>query len=693
VKKLTHDRKITRSNITIGSPMFMAPEQITHDTVDARTDVYALGVVAFMLLSAQTPFPMGGALEICMAHVMQPPRDFSDVAPLVEIPGAYRDIVFKALSKDPEGRYASVQEMSLAFARTLGVDASGRVADNSGSIPVGASGRGAGEWTDAQTIEDEQDFLGGFAFLDDQSDCSIDLIPQPDIFLSKRGDLQELREKDPSDYAAFIDLNCPFCFAVHERLSRWGVSHKLEWKFVQHANHLMEGPFTLSQENRLSSEVLSAHHRAPDVKIILPSKWCDGELASLLLTQIQKVYPEASDQMRNAVYRALWHEDLNIDDTEVLQGLLAQNDLPDSLIVECEESRSLLQAYQNEWETGNFDFSIPVIQQAKTRRSHVGLGTKRSLMEFLLEKRSRLIDSTACYYQRKPTILVCGSMQNVWPIIEHLRACTEFLQAQTATEAIETIGIHSHADVLVLDDESLSPEDVDKIAKAARARTLPWALLTRDTSTEHEVETLSRGAAEFIDIGQDVRVGRARLHRLIRSRLTPEYLERREELDTLTRLPSRRSFLRAFEGCWSDSRETGQVLSILLFNLDQFKKYNDSMGYLAGDHALQQVAALLKHNVNSPDSRLARFGGDEFIALLPDVGSNKAINIGLAAKQALIELHLSTTTGEVEQDLSMSVAVVTITPAKDAEAEIIFERVDRAMSDAKKTGPNSLIAS
>ncbi len=87
----------------VGTPPYMAPEQFTGAGYDARVDIYALGCLAFAILTGRPPF-VGGAMEVMDAHVGTPPPRPGDVAPAARIPRALEDLVLRCLAKDPKDR-------------------------------------------------------------------------------------------------------------------------------------------------------------------------------------------------------------------------------------------------------------------------------------------------------------------------------------------------------------------------------------------------------------------------------------------------------------------------------------------------------------------------------------------------------------------------------------------------------------
>jgi serine/threonine-protein kinase len=105
---------LTHTRAMLGSPMYMSPEQMRSSrTVDARSDVWALGVVLFELLSNQRPFEAETLPDLCLSVVAAPPRPLLGIRP--ELPHGLVDIVNRCLHKDPAARFANAAELALAL--------------------------------------------------------------------------------------------------------------------------------------------------------------------------------------------------------------------------------------------------------------------------------------------------------------------------------------------------------------------------------------------------------------------------------------------------------------------------------------------------------------------------------------------------------------------------------------------------
>lgn len=111
IARLAQGSNLTQEGITIGTPAYMSPEQATAAAVDSRTDLYALGVILYEMITGQQPFSDEGSLSILLKHLNEPVPSISRFLP-VEDP--YLDaVIFRAMAKDPGDRYATAQDFAV----------------------------------------------------------------------------------------------------------------------------------------------------------------------------------------------------------------------------------------------------------------------------------------------------------------------------------------------------------------------------------------------------------------------------------------------------------------------------------------------------------------------------------------------------------------------------------------------------
>ena len=161
-------------------------------------------------------------------------------------------------------------------------------------------------------------------------------------------------------------------------------------------------------------------------------------------------------------------------------------------------------------------------------------------------------------------------------------------------------------------------------------------------------------------------------------------MHRQATRDPLTGLANRRQVMEQLDGDISESRENGQPLSVLLFDLDKFKSFNDNHGHAAGDLVLKQFARILKENAKRKVDLAGRFGGEEFLMVLPGMGEAEASRVADAVRAGCHKTSLKVPTGEqVSFTTSIGIAVL---GDQDEDRTRLLQRADEALYAAKDGG-------
>ncbi|MEW6021834.1 MAG: sensor domain-containing diguanylate cyclase [Pseudomonadota bacterium] len=161
--------------------------------------------------------------------------------------------------------------------------------------------------------------------------------------------------------------------------------------------------------------------------------------------------------------------------------------------------------------------------------------------------------------------------------------------------------------------------------------------------------------------------------------------------DDLTRLANRRRFDETLAAEHERARRSGLPFSLVLLDVDHFKKFNDRYGHVAGDDCLRQVAGAIATGPRRPTDLAARYGGEEFAVILPDTDRDGARAVAEKIRQAVLALnvaHADCACGQV----SISLGVHTCRPAADAASTPLacIEAADAALYRAKMDGRNRL---
>ncbi|MDX2232820.1 MAG: diguanylate cyclase [Leptolyngbyaceae cyanobacterium bins.349] len=164
-------------------------------------------------------------------------------------------------------------------------------------------------------------------------------------------------------------------------------------------------------------------------------------------------------------------------------------------------------------------------------------------------------------------------------------------------------------------------------------------------------------------------------------------LHRLAMLDGLTQIPNRRQFDEILEQEWKRSQREQLSLSLLMCDVDFFKRYNDTYGHQAGDECLQTVAQTLQRSLKRPADVCARYGGEEFVILLPNTALDGAMHVANLIHQDLAHLHLPHTQSQYQR-ITLSIGIAAVIPRAERSRSDIIHQADQALYAAKSQGRN-----
>ncbi|WP_165244423.1 diguanylate cyclase [Paludisphaera soli] len=163
-------------------------------------------------------------------------------------------------------------------------------------------------------------------------------------------------------------------------------------------------------------------------------------------------------------------------------------------------------------------------------------------------------------------------------------------------------------------------------------------------------------------------------------------LQAQATTDGLTGVSNRRHFDQTLAREWDRHARTGAPLSVLLLDVDHFKKYNDFHGHLAGDDCLREVARTIQGAVARPGDLAARYGGEEFAAILPETDRVGAVAMAGIVSERLRLKRLAHGAPGAGPTLTLTIGCATMVPDLGRPASEILAQADRALYDAKAAG-------
>ena len=156
--------------------------------------------------------------------------------------------------------------------------------------------------------------------------------------------------------------------------------------------------------------------------------------------------------------------------------------------------------------------------------------------------------------------------------------------------------------------------------------------------------------------------------------------------DGLTGIANRRMFDTAYSVEWAKAQAVGEPLSLIVVDIDCFKQYNDHYGHLQGDECLKRVAHALETAASRTRDMCARFGGEEFVLILPATDEAAALMVAERARKLLAREQIPHARSSAASVVTVSMGLGTLIPGQHDEASAFLEMVDRRLYRAKSEG-------
>ncbi|GGY05721.1 hypothetical protein GCM10007160_36580 [Litchfieldella qijiaojingensis] len=171
-----------------------------------------------------------------------------------------------------------------------------------------------------------------------------------------------------------------------------------------------------------------------------------------------------------------------------------------------------------------------------------------------------------------------------------------------------------------------------------------------------------------------------------------DHLHQISTIDGLTGIANRRRFDAFLSEEWRRAKRSGQELSILFMDIDNFKAFNDNYGHVMGDDCLRDVARALTQTVSRASDLVARYGGEEFVCVLSDTDLHGALAVARRIHAAVLDLAIPHAFSDTHDCISLSIGVASATPNKQgATPDQLLETADRHLYQAKSDGRNCVI--
>ena len=289
-------------------------------------------------------------------------------------------------------------------------------------------------------------------------------------------------------------------------------------------------------------------------------------------------------------------------------------------------------------------------------------------------------------------LIVDDEKQNRLLLTELFGTTYKIIQAKNGVQALEKARQH-RPDLILLD--VLMPEMdgmgvLRELKRDDATRLIPVIFITALSSATDEANGLNLGAVDYISKPFHPPIVRVRVRNQLQLLHQRRLLEQLASLDGLTGIPNRRQFDATLLKEWHRCQRNQQPLSLIVADVDFFKKYNDALGHAAGDRVLQEVAATLRQAARRPGDLVARYGGEEFVLLLPETDATSAQALAEGLQQLLHSKAFAHPNSSLGPWLTMSMGGNTIVPSPTALDPEFFALADAALYRAKHQGRNQV---
>lgn len=295
------------------------------------------------------------------------------------------------------------------------------------------------------------------------------------------------------------------------------------------------------------------------------------------------------------------------------------------------------------------------------------------------------------YYKKQSILIVDDSEFHRKYLSDILHSQYEVRVAKNGETALAIACSDDPPDVILLDVvmPELDGYEVCKRLKAIEMTSeIPIIFITGKMDVADEILGFELGAVDYISKPFNPIIVKARVNTHMKLKRYRDYLESMSYIDGLTKIPNRRKFDEYFELMWSMSLRENKILSIIMIDIDYFKLFNDRYGHQNGDDCLIKVAKQLADTVSRKTDFVGRYGGEEFICILPNTPVENAHMIAEKMRESVMELNIPHENSKVTDIVTISLGVAACIPQKGWKQNSLIERADHALYRAKEVGRN-----
>ena len=264
----------------------------------------------------------------------------------------------------------------------------------------------------------------------------------------------------------------------------------------------------------------------------------------------------------------------------------------------------------------------------------------------------------------------------------------------TATDGLSAIDKAREymPDLILLDiimDGMNGYETLAEIKKCDKIGKIPVIFISKLSSPRDEEKGLALDAADYIIKPFREMIVQLRIRNQMQIINQLRTIENLSKIDQLTNLPNRRSFDGRVLMEWKQAIREQTIISIFMMDVDKFKTFNDLHGHQHGDVVLQTISKIFMQSFNRAGDFAARWGGEEFVALLPNTPLEGALEVAERVRAEVEKAEIPCKDGTITK-VTISVGVNSQLPKLDSSIETFISKADMALYAAKEAGRNKV---
>ena len=235
-------------------------------------------------------------------------------------------------------------------------------------------------------------------------------------------------------------------------------------------------------------------------------------------------------------------------------------------------------------------------------------------------------------------------------------------------------------------------EVLRRLKEEPSTQSIPVIFLTAPGAGVSEAKALELGAIDFITKPYDPAILKARMRNQLAYKRSLDEAMAMSMADALTGLDNRRRFDAFLSEEWTRGLRTGRPLSMILMDIDHFKRFNDRLGHPAGDACLRAVAEVLKKSMLRAQDFIARYGGEEFACILSETDGAGAFAVARRIKANLAAAGIAHPDSPVAPEVTLSMGLATLVPTLAMRPRDLTQEADHCLYAAKEKGRNQIQA-